>query len=39
MLVRKADMLPIECIVRGRLAGQAYDEYVARRNGAPDDRA
>lgn len=28
MLVRKADMLPIECIVRGRLAGQAYDEYV-----------
>jgi phosphoribosylaminoimidazole-succinocarboxamide synthase len=30
MLVRKADMLPIECIVRGRLAGQAHDEYVAR---------
>jgi phosphoribosylaminoimidazole-succinocarboxamide synthase len=30
MLVRKADMLPIECIVRGRLAGSAYDEYVAR---------
>ncbi len=30
MLVRKADMLPLECIVRGRLAGQAYDEYVAR---------
>ena len=29
MLVRKADMLPIECIVRGRLAGQAYDEYVS----------
>jgi phosphoribosylaminoimidazole-succinocarboxamide synthase len=28
MLVRKADMLPLECIVRGRLAGQAYDEYV-----------
>ena len=27
MLVRRAEMLPIECIVRGRLAGQAYDEY------------
>ena len=30
MLVRRAQMLPIECIVRGRLAGQAYDEYVAK---------
>jgi phosphoribosylaminoimidazole-succinocarboxamide synthase len=30
MLVRRADMLPIECIVRGRLAGQAHDEYAAR---------
>jgi len=30
MLVRRAEMLPLECIVRGRLAGQAYDEYVAR---------
>ncbi len=30
MLVRKADMLPIECIVRGRLAGSAHEEYVAR---------
>lgn len=28
MLVRKATMLPLECIVRGRLAGQAYEEYV-----------
>ena len=28
MLVRRARMLPLECIVRGRLAGQAYDEYV-----------
>jgi phosphoribosylaminoimidazole-succinocarboxamide synthase len=28
MLARKADMLSLECIVRGRLAGQAYDEYV-----------
>jgi phosphoribosylaminoimidazole-succinocarboxamide synthase len=28
MLARKATMLPLECIVRGRLAGQAYDEYV-----------
>lgn len=30
MLVRRAQMLPLECIVRGRLAGQAYDEYVAK---------
>jgi phosphoribosylaminoimidazole-succinocarboxamide synthase len=30
MLVRKAEMLPLECIVRGRLAGSAHDEYVAR---------
>jgi phosphoribosylaminoimidazole-succinocarboxamide synthase len=30
MLVRKAEMLPLECIVRGRLAGQAYDEYVKK---------
>ncbi len=29
MLVRRAEMLALECIVRGRLAGQAYDEYVA----------
>lgn len=28
MLVRRAEMLPIECIVRGYLAGQAYDEYA-----------
>ena len=27
MLVRRAEMLPIECIVRGRLAGSAYAEY------------
>src|SRR5579863_1556394 len=27
-LVRKAEMLPLECIVRGRLAGSANDEYV-----------
>jgi phosphoribosylaminoimidazole-succinocarboxamide synthase len=27
-LVRRAEMLPIECIVRGYLAGQAYDEYA-----------
>ena len=27
MLVRKAEMLPLECIVRARLAGQAFDEY------------
>lgn len=30
MLVRRAEMLPIECIVRGRLAGQAFDEYVEK---------
>ncbi|MEO9181202.1 MAG: phosphoribosylaminoimidazolesuccinocarboxamide synthase [Acidimicrobiales bacterium] len=30
MLVRKAEMLLLECIVRGRLAGQAFDEYAAR---------
>ncbi len=29
MLVRRAEMLPLECIVRARLAGQAFDEYVA----------
>jgi len=29
-LVRRAEMLPLECIVRGRLAGQAYEEYAAR---------
>ena len=28
MLVRRAEMLPLECIVRARLAGQAYEEYV-----------
>jgi phosphoribosylaminoimidazole-succinocarboxamide synthase len=27
MLVRKAEMLPIECIVRGRLTGSAWKEY------------
>jgi phosphoribosylaminoimidazole-succinocarboxamide synthase len=29
LLVRRAEMLPIECIVRGHLAGQAYEEYAA----------
>jgi phosphoribosylaminoimidazole-succinocarboxamide synthase len=29
MLARRAEMLELECIVRGRLAGQAYEEYVA----------
>jgi phosphoribosylaminoimidazole-succinocarboxamide synthase len=28
MLVRRADMLDLECIVRGYLAGSAYKEYV-----------
>jgi phosphoribosylaminoimidazole-succinocarboxamide synthase len=31
MLVRRAEMLPIECIVRGYLAGSAWKEY--RQNG------
>jgi phosphoribosylaminoimidazole-succinocarboxamide synthase len=30
MLARRAEVLPMECIVRARLAGQAYDEYVAK---------
>lgn len=30
MLVRKAEMMPLECIVRGRLAGSAHHEYVER---------
>jgi phosphoribosylaminoimidazole-succinocarboxamide synthase len=29
MLVKRAQMLPLECIVRARLAGQAYSEYEA----------
>lgn len=29
MLVRRAEMLPLECIVRGYLAGSAWKEYVA----------
>jgi phosphoribosylaminoimidazole-succinocarboxamide synthase len=29
MLVRRAEMLNLECVVRGRLAGQSYSEYVA----------
>jgi len=29
MLVRKADMLPVECIVRGYLAGSGWKEYQA----------
>ncbi len=30
MLVRKAEMLPIECIVRGFLSGSAWKEYAER---------
>lgn len=30
LLVRRAEMLRIECIVRGWLAGQAFDEYAAK---------
>jgi len=29
MLVRRADMLPIECVVRGYLTGSAWKEYQA----------
>lgn len=29
MLVRRAEMLPIECIVRGHITGSAWKEYVA----------
>ncbi len=29
-LAREAEMVPLECIVRGRLAGQAYEEYRRR---------
>lgn len=37
MLVRKADMLPLECIVRGYLAGSAWKEYrsTSTMHGAP----
>ncbi len=28
VLVQRAEMLPLECIVRGYLAGQAYEEYA-----------
>ncbi len=31
MLCRKAQMLPVECIVRGYLAGSAYKEYRSSR--------
>jgi phosphoribosylaminoimidazole-succinocarboxamide synthase len=30
MLVRRAEMLPVECIVRGHLAGSAWKEYRER---------
>jgi phosphoribosylaminoimidazole-succinocarboxamide synthase len=30
MLVRKADVVPFECVVRGYLAGSAWKEYRAR---------
>ncbi len=29
MLVRRLDMLPVECVVRGYMAGSGYDEYRA----------
>ena len=42
MLVRRCEMLPVECIVRGYLAGSGWKEYQARRHGvrrAPAGRA
>jgi phosphoribosylaminoimidazole-succinocarboxamide synthase len=30
MLARRAEMVPLECVVRGRLAGSAYKEYRER---------
>ncbi|HUD68899.1 MAG TPA: phosphoribosylaminoimidazolesuccinocarboxamide synthase [Acidimicrobiales bacterium] len=30
MLARRAEMIPLECIVRARLAGHAYEEYAAQ---------
>jgi phosphoribosylaminoimidazole-succinocarboxamide synthase len=37
MLVRRAEMLPLECIVRGYLAGSAWKEYrtTGTMNGTP----
>ncbi len=37
MLVRRAEMLPLECIVRGYLSGSAWKEYKATRtmHGSP----
>ena len=32
MLVRKADIVPVECIVRGYLAGSGWKEYQASRS-------
>lgn len=34
MLVKKADMYPIECIVRGYLAGSGLKEYQAQARSA-----
>ena len=39
MLSRRAEMVPLECIVRGRLAGQAYEEYRRERHDPHDARA
>ena len=37
MLVKKAEMLPVECIVRGRISGSAWKEYrqAGTMNGTP----
>ncbi|HEV7848460.1 MAG TPA: phosphoribosylaminoimidazolesuccinocarboxamide synthase [Mycetocola sp.] len=32
MLVRKLDMFPVECVVRGYLTGSGWKEYVASRS-------
>ena len=33
MLVRKAEVVPIECVVRGYLAGSGWKEYRQQRHG------
>ncbi len=33
MLVRRAQMFPVECVARGYLAGSGWKEYKSQRNG------
>src|SRR5690242_20376049 len=32
MLVKKADMIPVECVARGLLSGSGWKEYQAKRS-------